>query len=139
MFLAHEYDNLRFLKKMNLSHNQIEAVPEIPQQSLNELDMSHNVVSSAREFKGHNTIQSFNLENNKLVSTEGLRKMPLLKELNLSNNQIECIEHIREVPVLSRLLLKNNPIESCSSFSAELQSVTFLDLSNTKIQKKEDL
>jgi Leucine-rich repeat (LRR) protein len=131
MFLAHEYESLRFLARLQLSHNKITAVPEIPQANLLHLDLSNNQIETAREFKGHRNLKEFNLENNKLASIVGLANMPNLEVLNLTNNQITNLDTLNCVGSLKKLLLKNNPITDCNSFSCFLSNVTYLDLSNT--------
>ena len=131
MFLAHEYESLRFLGKLTLHHNKIAAVPEIPQENITHLDLSDNLIETAKEFKGHRNMRDLNLQNNKLESVQGLSNMPSLEQLNLSNNQISDISAISKVGKLKKLILKNNPLENCSSFTAEHGAVTYLDLNNT--------
>ncbi|KAK9871300.1 hypothetical protein WA026_011569 [Henosepilachna vigintioctopunctata] len=111
-----------FLKKLNLSHNQMAQLPDgfSDLSSLRRLDISHNSFISLPNC---------------------IFKIPNLKELNASNNHIVDVEveYLKEAPSLESVDLTNNPLTRNSHSELEHLTKIRIILSPREIEDWEDL
>ena len=106
-----------YLQLLNLSHNQIEEVPELFLTQLHELtilDLSHNKLEQVDSLHTKlGNIHTLDLSYNRIRSLVGLRKLYCVVILNLKFNSIDDLSYLSylgKLPCLESLQLDNNPI-----------------------------
>lgn len=102
---------LQFLKKLNLSNNQITVLYQLP-SNLEILNLSYN------KLKGLSPEVAMNLKN--------------LTTLDVSYNGLEALDGVEAMSRLKRLLSKNNQIQELQPLNA-LQSLVEIDLENNPV------
>lgn len=112
--------NLKFLKKLNLSSNQINQIPD-------------------SVFKELIYLIELNLSNNKIekISTNTLKGLQNLQILNLKSNKIESIDdssfdHLESLKIL---ILSSNELSTQNDIFGQLNNLIYLDLSENKIKE----
>ncbi|OMJ95668.1 hypothetical protein SteCoe_918 [Stentor coeruleus] len=113
---VNEIFNLKYLKKINLSNNEIVNIWPLP-TCLEILNLSGNLISSTNTaLINLQKLQNLDLSGNSLTDLKGLAGLRSLKFLNVSKNSL------------------------CSLTGAEsLKSLLELDASYNKLSKKEDI
>lgn len=113
---VNEIFNLKYLKKINLSNNEILNIWPLP-TCLEILNLSGNLISSTNTaLINLQKLQNLDLSGNSLTDLKGLAGLRSLKVLNVSKNSL------------------------CSLTGAEsLKSLLELDASYNKLSKKEDI
>ncbi|KAI6645734.1 hypothetical protein LOD99_12997 [Oopsacas minuta] len=105
------------LKMLNLSHNEIEELPELYLTSLHDLtvlDLSHNRLEQIESLHTKlGNIHTLDLSHNRIRSLVGLRKLYCVVILNLKFNSIDDLSYLSylgKLPCIESLQLDNNPI-----------------------------
>ena len=106
-----------YLQLLNLSHNEIEELPERYLTRLHELtvlDLSHNKLEQIDSLHTKlGNIHTLDLSHNRIRSLVGLRKLYCVVILNLKFNSIDDLSYLSylgKLPCLESLQLDNNPI-----------------------------
>lgn len=114
--------NLTKLFKLNISHNKISTIENLPNQ-LVELDLSNNLIEVSNIPLN---ISSINLALNKLTSIPNINHLKNLKELYLYGNPIEGVE---------KTLLGESPTYNClTSLKNYLNELTRKKIPNRNIK-----
>jgi len=132
--------NPPYLKKLNLSQNEISSLPENMRtfSSLQELDLSYNHLDTISDGIGQLTaLTSLSLSCNVLssVSSEiGLLKS--LKTLSLETNLLtELPDSFGQLTMLERLTLSINNLKELPANFHQLKNLLYLDVSNNQLEK----
>jgi len=107
--------------KINLSHNQIEAIRNLNEcVGLRELDLRNNQISSVHKInQAVGNVQMLLLTSNLISDPSPLSKLFGLKLLDLSYNlisDVSLIKGLSKLPYLKMLWLKGNPIAYTKSY-----------------------
>lgn len=97
-----------------------------------ELNLSHNQLTSASAASAHRELRVLNLSHNQLASTDGLGALEALTELTLRANAIERISSLDGSPFLQALDLAGNKIVRVHGLET-LARLTLLDLSSNQL------
>ena len=105
--------NLSFLKKLNLSGNQITEMWNLP-KTLEILNISYNCLKKldTSVMRSLSNLTTLEISNNGIESLEGLENVTRLKRLIARNNQIQSLQPITNLKLLIEMDLENNPIDS---------------------------
>ena len=105
--------NLPFLKKLNLSDNQITEMWSLP-ATLEILNLSYNCLKRLEPsvMGTLSCLTTLEISNNGIESLEGLQSVHRLKRLIAKNNQIQNLAPLYNLSVLIEMDLENNPIDS---------------------------
>ena len=108
-----ELINLPFLKKLNLSGNQIHEMWQLP-KTLEILNLSFNCLKKLNNqvMRSLCNLTTLEISNNGIESLEGLEHVSRLKRLIARNNQIQQLAPINNLKLVIELDLENNPIDS---------------------------
>lgn len=130
-----------FLRELDLSDNQLTALPPLPYKALQKVSLARNEIGSIQEFGGHAEIRELDLSGNKLPDLAGLAGLPALTKLEVSSNALMSITGLAEVPALEELRLARNPMERLEGPWQELGAspISLLDVSGCQIQSAQAL
>ena len=105
--------NLPFLKKLNLSGNQITEMWSLP-KTLEILNISYNCMKKldVNVMRSLSNLTTLEISNNGLESLDGLENVHRLRRLIARNNQIQFLEPMANLQLLIEMDLENNPIDS---------------------------
>jgi hypothetical protein len=107
-----ELIDLKFLKVLDLSYNNISKIQGLNSTSIRELNLSGNQINSLDGLQDLPNLTSLNVENNCVLSLFPLAECKNLTFINASGNKIEYArqtEFLGEIPWLNTLLLHKNP------------------------------
>ncbi|XP_072257830.1 tsukushi [Pyxicephalus adspersus] len=131
------FSKLRYLESLDLSHNQLEALPDQSffYSPLVELDLSFNSLQEiqigAFTSKSNGKAININLSNNliKSISRRPDDPVPNIRNLDLSGNQLRSVHGLQGIP-LQYLNLDRNPISKIEENNfLGLKGLTHLSLS----------
>eukprot|EP00347_Sterkiella_histriomuscorum_P007677 403347996 len=107
-----ELKQLQFLKKLNLSNNQISEIYPLP-HNLEYLNLSSNQIKCVNsEVSIHlKNLTTLDITNNQVDNIEGIQHMKRLKRLIAKNNQIQSLDLLKDITTIIEIDLENNPIE----------------------------
>ena len=129
-----ELFSLKFLKKLNLSNNQITEVWALPTQienlslaynsifsfnnfpilsKLQTLDISYNNISNLEELSSLVNLKCLYAGNNKISSLSGIEKLASLLEVDLNDNLLTTRKDIEKLNLNTSIVvinIKNNPV-----------------------------
>ena len=80
---------------------------------LEELDLSHNVITSLYQFEftpSRYTLIRLNLSDNQISDVLSLSSLTALEELDLSNNTVAAVTGLKKLQTLKKLNLSGNPV-----------------------------
>ena len=80
---------------------------------LEELDLSHNYISSLYQFEispSRFTMVKLNLSDNQISDVLSLSFLTTLEELDLSHNEIPVVSGLKKIQTLKKLILSGNPL-----------------------------
>ena len=80
---------------------------------LEELDLSHNYISSLYQFEispSRFTLVKLNLSDNQISDVLSLSFLTTLEELDLSHNEIPAVSGLKKLQALKKLNLSGNPL-----------------------------
>ncbi|OMJ91027.1 hypothetical protein SteCoe_6489 [Stentor coeruleus] len=113
-----ELASLKFLKKLNLSNNQITEVWPIPSQCEN-LSLSYNKITHLNSvFQSLIKLHTLDISNNLLTSIQGLCSLEALKCLYANNNKISTVKGVEMFKQLLELDLSNNNLKTREDISS---------------------
>ena len=124
-----ELESLTFLKRLNLSSNQVSKLWKFP-LSLEILNLSKNKLNSISDLSNSNMkkLMSLNISfNNDLKNFSGIEKSVKLSILKASDNQIDSLSEIASLSHLREIDLARNSLET------EENLIIFMDLKKVKI------
>lgn len=119
-YLTPEALNLRYLEKMNASHNKLTEIQSSNFKNtpnLSDIDFSFNKISklSANTFENVPKMRTVNVSNNMIstIESKAFWQLSELEILDLSNNSIQTINDdlLKNNKKLNVLNLENNPIK----------------------------
>lgn len=108
---------LKFLKRLNLSYNQISEIWNFP-ESLEILLLNSNLISNCLN--------------------DSLKSLKNLTTLDLSHNMICDVSPLSQITTLKYLFLKNNHLNQCSSLFS-LVNLCELDIESNEISAISEL
>ena len=108
-----ELCNLHFLKKLNLSSNQITEMWSLP-KTLEILNLSFNSLKrlNVDVMRQLTNLTTLDISNNGVESLDGLQHATRLKRLLARSNQVQNLEPMFKIERLIEIDLENNPIDS---------------------------
>jgi len=135
---------LKTLLRLNLSHNQIDAIyalDELP--DLQQLVVSHNNIQtiSSLHLCGLQHLSELKLDHNNIVHVDGLLDLPSLRTLHLDANRIREIAATAFVGVqqsLTELSLNDNGLRSLQNLQM-LRNLSKLSVANNRISNRNEL
>ncbi|XP_058178234.1 slit homolog 1 protein-like [Anopheles ziemanni] len=128
-----DLSRIRNLFEADVSHNKLEKL-ELP-SFVEYLDASHNEIKEVIEKKG-NTLKDLALSHNNLSTTAWLKSFKKLVTLDLSHNEIEDItsDDFKQLQKLTKLKLNNNRLFTFVIKDADIMtSLQILDLSHNEL------
>ena len=141
-----DFENLAVLQYLDVGHNVLASLDLCSgsalnglNESLEELDASHNQLSSTSFIVGCSNVYALNLAGNPLSKWPGVESMTSLETLDVSNTQLAKAPSgsVRDRLVrVSELILQNNKLLWCDiSIIIEMSNgVTMMDLSGNSVQ-----
>lgn len=134
-----EIQNLYWLKKLNLSNNQIVFIENLGNLlDLETLDLHSNEIQEIQGIDELFNLKVLDLSNNKLTNIEKLLFLNQLENLRLANNEIEMISGLNTLVNLKELNLGSNNISKIVNLS-NLGNLKILILFSNAIKKIEGL
>ena len=125
------FDNsqtFHYLQHLDLSKNLITSLTKIHLPKLVHLILSHNQISTAHEFKGHDNLKILELRANKLTSLAGIENLASLEELWLGENTISSLDGLSNLPNLKKLFLRKNTFNTLEAEKLpDLPSLAYLN------------
>ncbi|NRB39490.1 MAG: leucine-rich repeat domain-containing protein [Pseudomonadales bacterium] len=128
------------LKTLNLSHNNITALPDVMTSSLQYLTLSNNQLTALPSTMGTwLSLRSLFLSNNALTELPDIGTWPALENLDFSNNSLtELPNNIGSWQALQSLDISHNKIDSLPESMADLSSLNMLNLSFNRLTSVPD-
>jgi hypothetical protein len=103
------------LIKLCLRHNQIEQIPLLTLEYIEELYLDNNKIKNTDNLRNLTTLEDVDLSSNKIENPTGFNNLSNLRVLNLSNNKIKNAENlqylVQSLPKVEFLWLDFNPID----------------------------
>ena len=129
-----ELCSLPFLKKLNLSGNQIQEMWALP-KTLEILNISFNCLKKLNMavMRTLCNLSTLEISNNGVESLEGLEYVSRLKRLIARNNQIQDLSPVNSLRLVIEMDLENNPIDSAASILRAVQIKKDILLLNLKL------
>jgi len=124
-----EEGSLANLLYLNLSENLLSAMPALAMPGLKKVSLAKNEIEKCEAFTGHESIEELDLSGNVLESLAGIGNMPNLKSLNLAKNKITSLEGMAGLPELKSLDLSGNQLQDLAGPWVEAPNLTSADLS----------
>nr|CAH7750067.1 unnamed protein product [Callosobruchus chinensis] len=147
--LPKTFQNLKTLKKLDLTHNRIKHIdPNILSTltSLKSLKISRNFIQEVREGTFHNLahLKTLHLDNNEveIIESNAIRALPVLKSIKLNKNKIKEIPNLafNKLPSLQTVELQENLIRSIAPKAFNLvPQMIMVNLSNNQIFDVEEI
>ncbi|GMM37454.1 hypothetical protein DASC09_047790 [Saccharomycopsis crataegensis] len=138
--LVYNSNRLPKLKKLDVSHNEIEAIGNINNlDGIEELDLNSNRLNSIKglEVLGR-SLKKLNLSWNKLTKIQGFNGLANIESLNLSSNRISVLGKLGHLVNLKALDVTNCDITRIQNLG-RLKCLKQLKLSRNKIAVVENL
>lgn len=125
--------SLVHLMLLDLSENQLEALPPIFLPALKSASFANNSIATCKGFAGHATLERLDLSGNKLAALEGLGAMPKLRSLRLAKNAIVSTQGLAGLPALKDMDLSANELEVLDGPWDGVPNLEILDVSSNKL------
>jgi len=125
---------LHFLKKLNLSNNQITVLYQLP-INLEILNLSYNklkVLSPGLTVNLKN-LTTLDVSYNGLEALDGVEAMSRLKRLLSKNNQVQELEPLKALQSLVEIDLENNPVDNYVKLLEMLRNKSDILVVNLKL------
>lgn len=127
------------LLKLNVSNNELRAVTGAP-SSLQELDISDNLISDVAPFQYLVNLHTLDLSSNvSLQHLQGLSGLQHLRELRVDNNGLTSLEAISKLSGLQKLSCNNNNISQLDLLATKWQNLEELSLNHNQLIQLEGI
>ena len=125
---------LQFLKKLNLSNNQIVTLYPLP-HNLEILNLSYNKLKNLSHEVTANlkNLTTLEVTSNGLETLDGVQPMKRLKRLLSKNNQVQDLQPLKEIYTLVEIDLENNPVDNYSQLISLLEGKKDILVVNLKL------
>ena len=130
-----ELSGLKFLKKLNLSYNDIEEMWPIPSK-IETLVISHNKLRKIwMNSETLTNLKILDISFNKISDCDGLQYLSKVQILNVPNNEISTLNHFSNLLSMKECDLRFNKIVSWESMKAlcNLKSLKIVMLEGNKM------
>ncbi|POM64038.1 Protein phosphatase PP1 regulatory subunit Sds22 [Phytophthora palmivora] len=136
---ASPLSELQYLICVDLSNNNLNTTPSLPQQYLQSLDLSGNQIAALQGLES-SSLTVLKINGNTLSSLVGLQSLPSLTTLEVSRNVIEDISSLSNdtAPKLETLYLEDNKITTLNGIES-LSALTSLSLQQNYIEALESV
>jgi hypothetical protein len=130
---AWQPEALAHLLYLDLSGNQMTALPALHLPALKSASFAANKIATCKAFCGHAKLQTLDLSDNALSDLEGVSKMPKLEILRVGGNALSGIAGVGETPALQTLDISKNKLPELAGSWELLATLTSLDISGNMI------
>lgn len=126
--VAGEEGILSHLLSLDVSANDLTALPPLPLPALKYANFAKNHIGTCSDFQGHEKLEELDVSGNQIADLTGLGNMPALRKLNLSCNQLTSIEGLTVVSALTDMDLSKNQMETLDGPWQEMRTVEVLNV-----------
>ncbi|XP_028393547.1 leucine-rich repeat-containing protein 23-like [Dendronephthya gigantea] len=134
-------DKLPYLQIANFANNKIVDTKGIEHPLLETLNLSFNNIYEVTDFDSSalSRVKCLELRNNKLMTTNGIGKLPKLQNLYLAANSIKFLENLDRLEHLVTIHLRDNQIQKLDGFSANMKHVQYLNFRGNSISDMKEI